>query len=220
MILRGKFIVATCGPKHDRKMMTIGLSNNAKRIGVMVSGGADSAILLYILAQEISLYHPHCEIRAFTVPRHDGAILYSPGIVEHVNRELGVSIPPPIVVGNPDLVHYEQVRSGYSAALKEHGVELLYLGDQQPPPPPFMMRGLYPERLQSTALNRLRAPFQPLHKTHTIDLFFLFGQLELLKRTHSCTNYPLGICGSCFQCDERHWAFEQLGYVDPANFSQ
>ena len=42
------------------------------RYGIMLSGGLDSAVLLYLILDE----SPTINIQPFTIPKHDGALLY------------------------------------------------------------------------------------------------------------------------------------------------
>jgi hypothetical protein len=199
-----------CG--SEKKEIDLTIPPNKEKIGVMLSGGADSAILLFLLAKFFS----HKKLIPLTVPRYDGAYLYAPSIVEHINQTLHLDISKPLKLGDPDLPHYEQAQSGIDIAFKYNIVDYVFWGTQSTPPPDLVqLSGLYPNRRINKDLERVSTPFFDLYKSHTLELYFQFDQIELLKLTHSCTEKQIGRCNQCFQCDERSWAFKCLGKEDP-----
>jgi hypothetical protein len=204
-----------CGPKNDIRRFNIYIPDWPKKVGITVSGGADSAILLYIVAL-LNKQRPNpAELIPFTVPRTDGAYLYSPDIVEYVNQRLNLKLPVPLSVGDPTVHHSKQVETGTMAMLDNGIVDYIFYGSQQTPPEEFPMPGLYPERPSHNKYKRAQVPFVDLYKTHTLDLYYQFGQEKLLELSHSCTEMQIGRCGQCFQCAEREWAFRILGKKDP-----
>ena len=51
--------------------------------GILLSGGIDSAILLYLLIKE----NPNIQIQPFTIAKADGAYLYADPIIDHFNKK-------------------------------------------------------------------------------------------------------------------------------------
>jgi len=94
-------MLITCGPANDRRTFNIYIPEWPTKIAVTVSGGMDSAILLYLVAKLNKERSQPKELIPFTVPRTDGAYRYSPDIVKYVNRVLGLNLPAPIPVGDP-----------------------------------------------------------------------------------------------------------------------
>jgi hypothetical protein len=99
-------------------LVNVFIPREASKIAVLVSGGSDSAVLLYMLALDAKRWG--VEILPFTVPRPDGAINYSPGIVECVSRLSGVELPSPVSIGNPDNHHSQQTRSGHTEIVEKY----------------------------------------------------------------------------------------------------
>lgn len=199
-----------CG--SEKKEFELTIPPEKEKIGIMLSGGADSAILLFLLAK----FFPDTKYIPLTVPRTDGAYLYTPAIVEHINQILNLNIPKPIKLGDPNLPHYEQAQSGIDIAFKYNIVDYVFWGTQSTPPRDLVqLEGLYPNRRINKDLKRVSTPFFDLYKSDTLELYFQFDQIELLKLTHSCTEKQIGRCMNCYQCNERTWAFKCLGKNDP-----
>ena len=137
-------MIVLAGPKGSEEKIVIELPEQHKRIGVMLSGGADSAILLYILALERKMSGSEHELIPLTVPRPDGAWDYVKPIVDKVNEILGIALPAPIQVGDPTLHHSQQTQSGEREARDKHGIQHIFYGSQAHPPVP--MPGEYPAR--------------------------------------------------------------------------
>jgi hypothetical protein len=207
------------GPANDKREIDITLPENKKRIGVMLSGGADSAILLYLLALERKMSNSTQELVPLTVPRDDGAWDYVKPIVDKVNALLDINLPDPVQVGNPTLHHSEQTHSGERDGRTKYGVDHIFYGSQQHPPVP--MPGEYPARpdrieyLNNKGEVATTCPFAFIDKRHTLDLYDIFQVWPLIEITHSCTAMTKGRCGECYNCKERQWALDDLGFTDP-----
>jgi hypothetical protein len=201
------------GPDSDKRQIEIKFHENKQRIGVMLSGGADSAILLYLLALERKMEGSTQEIIPFTVARPDGAWNYVKPIVDKINQMLGTTIADPIQVGNPRLHHSQQGRSGELEARSKYNIDHFYYGSQQHPPVP--MPGDYPKRPEQVELPGTTIPFALIDKRHTLGLYEVFQAWPLIELTHSCTAQTEGRCGECYNCKEREWALGELGITDP-----
>lgn len=212
-------MIILAGPKDDKREIKIELPPQHRRIGVMVSGGADSAILLYVLATEWKLAKSEHELIPLCVPRTDGAWDYAGPIVARVNEMLGLNMPQPIMVGDPTVHHSEQTNTGEREARIKHGIEHIFYGSQRHPPVP--MPGEYPgrpDRIEYTnnkGIVTTTCPFALLDKRHTLDLYEIFDVWSLIEITHSCTALTKGRCGECYNCVERAWALADLGFTDP-----
>lgn len=184
-------------------------------VGVMLSGGLDSAVLLSLISKEISENKLPINVQVFTVPKFDGSINQVDSITSYISKRFDVKILPKIVVGDPTLYHRSQNESGIKEVLTTYkSIKQLFIGINRNPPPEFKLSGTYPDRVSSSDHPNIEIPFVNLYKTHIVDLIYQFSLEELLNITHTCTEQQKGRCGKCFQCSERQWAFEQLGKVD------
>jgi len=209
-------MIAYTGPENDKRKIEIKFPDGKKRIGVMLSGGADSAILLYLLALERKMECSDQELILFTVARADGAWNYVKPIVDKINTMLGIILPDPIQVGDPTLHHSKQGRSGEIEARAQHGIEHFFYGSQQHPPKEMIeLPGIYPNRPDSVELPGTTIPFALVDKRHTLGLYEVFQVWSLIELTHSCTAQTVGRCMECYNCKEREWALDELGISDP-----
>lgn len=199
--------------QHD---IIIELPADRLKVGVMVSGGADSAILLYALCLERQQTGSTHTITPFTVARSDGAMHYAAAVVDYVRTTLDCELVDPVKVGYPQLHHSQQGRSGYYDAIAR-GMDLCYFGSQRTPPGEFPMPGVYPARPDKIEYATCVCPFALCDKRNTIELYALLDQMKLLAITHSCTQQKDGRCGVCFNCAERAWAIAGAGFVDSGN---
>lgn len=179
-----------------------------KKIGIFLSGGMDSAFLLYYLRQKFSN-----SIYPITVPKYDGAVNYIKGIITWVENTTGKVIESPIILGNPDLNHSHILGDAIRRCLGHKLCDVYFIGDN-----------VYPVDVLPNGPNRVKYshqqiiyPLFDLYKTDILKLYIEHDILELLQFTHSCTEFSVGRCKQCWQCKERHWAFEQLCISDPSN---
>ena len=77
------------------------------------------------------------------------------------------------------------------------------------------MPGDYPSRPSAVNLPHTTCPFALVDKRHTLHLYDKLEAWDLIKLTHSCTHRTEGRCGECYNCTERSWALEELGFTDP-----
>lgn len=172
-------------------------------IGVLLSGGMDSALLLYLLAK----YTPN-SISCFTVKKHDGADMYVDGIVNWINQKLNKTIPFSLRVGNPNL-HHEQIIVNALYLIKNE-CDIFYLAGNSYP------EDILPGGPRRTRVvgNTIKQPFFDCYKTDIVRAYIDYDIMDLLPYTHTCTEQSIGRCHMCWQCRERNWAFEELNIID------
>jgi hypothetical protein len=187
------------------------------RVGVLVSGGADSAILLYLLAK-LNLENGNpCRLIPFTVPKTDGAIVFARKIVGYINQLLNCDLPQTTVVGDIKLHHSQQVLSGSNEAFDNYGIDIVVYGSQKTPPTTEMYvdgNWDYPVRPDKIYYPNAYCPFAFVDKRNTIDLYRIFNRMDLLSITHSCTENATSRCGKCLFCQERAWALKENNLID------
>ena len=206
-----------CGPEDKKLEISIDLPDGqGKNILFGSSGGADSAILLYILAKMNRDQNTNHNIIPFTVPRPDGGANYSPAIIEWINNKLGTNIPAPFIYGDGEVHHSKVVKVAIAALMKTGKYDKLYISENKIPDE-YIGDNMTPVRAPANNYPDIIMPFWHLTKAYTIDLYFIEGIPELLELSHSCTEKTVGRCGVCFQCIERKWAFTKLNKTDPGN---
>ena len=202
----------TCGPQDDQRTISITLPKQKSKIGVLVSGGIDSAILYYLLLLENKLRGNIHEILPISIMRKEGSRYCSSIVVGHVNAHFKIPFQEPQIVGDNTLPEEEQVKSAVDQALTS-GFNLIYAGVIEQLPQHMINWQPIPSR----ETPKFKTPFQSVNKSHIIDMIVKLKQETLFYLTHSCSSesYQVGRCYGCNGCNERAWGFKQLGLTDP-----
>jgi len=197
------------GPETDKRYLKINLPTRPKKLGVMVSGGLDSAILYYIIQKlniDHNLNHTICPI---VILREEGSKTHADPVIEYVNESLNLpsqiiekldfeqKIPPHLEVKVAASImktrkKFDHIFIGLIITRPEHAIDIDVTG---PVDNEFVL-----------------FPFALLEKCHIIDLIHQLNVQELFNITISCDkgNY----CGKCNGCRERAWGFEIMNIVD------
>lgn len=191
------------------------LQNN-KTYGIMLSGGLDSAILLYLLLKE----NKDVSMQPFSIPKNDSSHLFVPNILKYFENCFDISISNTILVGDPTAHHSQQSTTAVKQILSQYAeIDFIYFATNQNPSHSFdysqFKSGEFPNRVQESDHPKILMPFIKMYKDEILKIVFDNRQEELLKLTHTCTEQKTGRCGQCFQCKERAWAFGQLDQTDP-----
>ena len=177
--------------------------------GILLSGGLDSAVLLYLLIKS----NPNINLQPFTIDKTDGAALYADPIIDHINCKFGTTIPHTILVGDPTVHHRQQSTTAVREILTKHDIDYLFIGINQNPPDLSLLPGA-PDRDTKSPHPKIIFPFVDMYKDQILSLLYEHNQEDLIDLTHSCTEQQIGRCNSCWQCTERAWAFKQFDKQD------
>lgn len=183
--------------------------NEYNSYGILLSGGIDSAVLLYLLFQS----NPAIRIQPFTIPKRDGAPIYAAMVVNHFNSKFDLKIPQPILVGNPEVHHTKQSTSAIVEIFHRHDADYLYMAVTANPKELNDLTGA-PKRYLKSPNRRLIYPFGNMVKDEVLKIMFEEGQDDIINVTHSCTEQQVGRCNNCWQCAERAWAFNKINRTD------
>jgi 7-cyano-7-deazaguanine synthase in queuosine biosynthesis len=199
-----------CGPVWDPYQFSIRIDN--RPVGIMLSGGIDSATLLLLLSTLV----PSKDIIIFTVPRQDDAYRHARHLVNSINNYYNTEFKQPCMVGNGYGYHGTQVLSGIAEVLAMYQDIQLFLAENQPPEPSELVKGLaYPIRAGGpNHMQNVSMPFWSAKKYHIISMAIENSWQKLFDFTHSCCVWPAGRCKVCFNCVERKWAFSKLNLTD------
>jgi hypothetical protein len=186
------------------------------KYGIMLSGGLDSAVLLYLILKE----NKNINMQPFSIPKNDGSYLYVNKILKYFETIFQIDIPDTILVGDSNAHHTQQSKTAVIEILKKYPtIDFIYFATNQNPVNDFdyslYPTGSYPNRVKGSEHPKILMPFIEKYKDEILKTVFDNDQEELLLLTHSCTEQKTGRCGQCFQCNERAWAFRQLDKTDP-----
>jgi 7-cyano-7-deazaguanine synthase in queuosine biosynthesis len=191
-------------------------------IGVSVSGGADSAILLYLLMK-----HATTPIHVITCSNQAKANLNPRHAFNVIERCIELT-------SNRNIKQHTyfvetQTRDNLIAGMMElidnKTVDIMYTGFTANPPLEVTEKFILPLPVDTGSRRdpktvrpvyswpTVYTPFTNLSKQQICDLYKSEGVLEsLFPITRSCENptYKTGHCGECWWCEERKWGFGYL----------
>ena len=195
-----------CGPTYDRRFCNLQLSFFRRRIGILVSGGLDSALLYYLIQ---SIVDDRYTVTPFTISREDGSDVYAQPVIDYVNDVLHKPKQTTTILHIDEINNELQVSAGIRE-ISKYDVNITYIGLIETLP--IHCIGV-PGPYKPTNSERFNFPLKDLNKSHVVDLVYQFNQQEIFNVTHSCV-YKRNRCGGCNRCNERQWAFDQLGLKD------
>lgn len=190
-----------------------------RRIGMFVSGGFDSALLLYLVNEINNLTFKKEKNRsvltAYTVPKYDGSYDHSPNIVRWVNPNIEIK-----TVGDRDLPHNKQVGSGVKEVMASGEQDQIYIAHTIVHDWMDFPGGLKVVRQENKHPEFIFMPYmdKQLDKSDTVrlasNLLSVDQFKEICEITHSCTQTTGKRCGICWHCQERAWGFEKANLTD------
>jgi 7-cyano-7-deazaguanine synthase in queuosine biosynthesis len=173
-----------------------------KTIGIFVSGGFDSALLLYLCCK----LSKDNEFLIFVIDRPNKSLHFNNIVLEWINKKFNICLSA-IEVGDKTTHHSVQVKLAIMDAIK-YPADVLLLGDTANPKelPPGPNRG------KSTS-SKVLQPFYEVTKDQLVKLALEFNVGELLEITGTCGSGKIPECGICWPCQEKKWALSQNGIV-------
>jgi len=191
------------------------IPNDISKIGVMVSGGLDSSLLLYLITKENKDKGFPVEVVTLTVHRPDNAKDHAKRIISLVERLNNITLQN-IEVGDPNTSPDLQVISGIKDSIMNKDIPLVFIATTAIPEHLKDARDV-PQRDTKEYL-RLSQPWGHETKDSIVE-YVVRNKLEvLIKHSHSCTGLQLGQCGRCYNCLERKWALDCNSILDSTEY--
>jgi hypothetical protein len=192
--------------------MKIDIPDDCTKIHILLSGGMDSAVLLYLLAKENTSSGRNLPIKCYTMSPNRSLIVTKRvlkwfsgrGIITEHQRlgKRGYTIK--FAVDTILSLEKGYVYTGCNKVLIDEFVPSVYIeGDT--PPVRGDVHGEYHIR-----------PFIEMDKTQIMDIYIKENIVDLLELTNSCGALINGKvqCGGCYFCMERSWAAKKLNLND------
>jgi asparagine synthetase B (glutamine-hydrolysing) len=104
--------------------------NIDKKYGIMLSGGLDSAVLMYLILKE----NKNINIQPFSIPKHDGSHLFVSKILEYFEVLFDINIPSTTLVGDSGVHHTDQSTIAVKEIFKTYpAIDFLFFATNQNP---------------------------------------------------------------------------------------
>lgn len=180
-------------------------------IGLLLSGGLDSAGLGYLLVHGRNLLGTNNSFEYIILPSTDGALTHAMNVADWLDSKAKVQAKRH-VMGKPELHHTQRVGSALKEAMRQLTHIDLFLNaanktpDEDVPGGPLRFNSINP---------KVYLPFFTYTKDELVRLYIKHDLDALFKITHTCTETTNTRCRICWQCKERAWAFNKCGYTDP-----
>jgi len=195
------------GPAWDKRVIDLAIPDSPE-IGVFVSGGVDSAVLLRLLMSSTT----KTLFRCFTINnKKDNAVHHA------VNSILGASAATLL---NGNAIDHQVVEPNVpfqadnlilDVAVQNRPLHIYTATNHIPPGEWFNLPGVAPWRpWKNTMSKMISTPFLFLYKYHILSIIEEKGWQDIYEHSHTCTELQEGHCGECWQCNELQWAKEQL----------
>lgn len=188
----------------------------SKPYKVFVSGGFDSALLLYILCEQARDCQQE-KVHAVVVDRGFASVDFARSVCRWAETAIGISVDLEVLSIPADLPHGQQINE---PARLLHARGLITISADTQNPPEVKLPGVAPNRIPpNSRYDNWLFPFAGVDKSHTVSLAKRLGILDAIAEiTHTCTETNGVRCGCCWQCSERAWAFDLLQLEDTGQY--
>jgi len=194
------------------------------RVGIRISGGADSAIVAYMLALYKRDYRPNLTLHPITCVNNQKPYqeIFAKRVIEKITELTGVTFEEHIVEDvNGERYTLDQKRVTdriYANRL----IDIHYMGETMNPPigteesENWQFNGGGRDKTRDALGDThtpvvIYRPIRNLNKKGVKELYDHFGVVDsLFPLTRSCEIHTLDFsehCGKCWFCLERHWGF-------------
>lgn len=188
-----------------------------KTIGVLVSGGFDSAVLWYAVKKICLERNQQCN--PYTIPKLDGAEYHAKNVLQTTCNLLGIPEIETTMVGQFSEDPGEYTRSGVADVIRLGHEDFAltavtaYFNDLIWHPAPEERKR--PNDYQKKFMEQ---PFYYHTKDETVSFAKDLSILDaIMPVTHSCTQQSMSRCNQCYWCQERKMAFAKLELEDTGN---
>ena len=203
--------------------------NTVKRIGIKISGGADSAGVSYMIFRTIHEQHLDTEVVVITTDHSDKPYqkIYSKKVIAWLQKKFPSVKVIAHITNNTDGMDYSDAQDiVLDKAYNEYKIERHYNGITQNPPRDISEQfedesigefddtrfGKFDQHNGDTVHPGYR-PFINTDKQGVASIYKQYYLTKLFNETRSCEEVTKDFskhCGKCWYCKEREWGFGKI----------
>lgn len=216
---------------HSKHNLDIQIPTNVKTVGLKISGGADSAIVGYILSKYIDTERPDLKVVPITVNQEGKAfqVQFAKKIIDFYRNIFGdIYLPHETAFSPmPENKNYIKTQEILTHSLYEKNIiQFHFAGITLNPPDNAIPKNIYengwidpPDRKRTKIKKNIYVdnrclPLRNFDKRDVAELYNYFGVTDtLFPLTRSCEKYTDNFdehCDNCWFCAERKWGFNKL----------
>lgn len=191
------------------------------KVGIFVSGGFDSAILLYILMKELK-NKKNSFVNIYTRIPVNEKKFYNKRYIDKITNFCIEKTNNTNVKNILFYVEKQEKTNLFTVALndlKNNEIDIIYTAVSANPPDnvKFSKDSLEYERRNPNIKRKyyyddksIYMPFTNINKKEIYNLYKIYDITQLINYTRSCESkfIKIGECGDCWWCKERKWALE------------
>ena len=189
------------------------ISESNSKIGILVSGGIDSGLALFLLLKTITDNRLDREIHACTVTKTPDAVENAIKIISLISNKFSIPVKHHVVDSHFDSSEHTR-HTAAGAIFLLNFVDIVISATNAIVSERILDDRDNPHRVSKTD-PRVARPFLEYTKDVTISLAIKYELIDLLANSHSCIKQSYSRCGSCYWCKEREWGFRKNNYQDP-----
>lgn len=205
--------------------VVIGVPDQAKNVGIRISGGADSAMLAYMMAVYKRDYRPDIKLFPMTVvhPKKPYQAIFSQSVLDKIYDLTGIQFEKLDAFYPEYTEHFDFVKEQSTARetwLVQKKIDHYFIGETMNPPieveKEFIFTGGGRDQSRDGPIldrpNMLKVRvFRNIDKKGVAELYAKFDVLDsLFPITRSCEKHTTDFkshCDVCWFCKERFWGF-------------
>jgi 7-cyano-7-deazaguanine synthase in queuosine biosynthesis len=191
--------------------MIITIPDDCEKINVLITGGVDSTLVLYLLLREVSEKKVHIPVHTYNfLCTHQSLQRASRNSVSNILHWLDAEFSIPIT--HKDVNRKRWIRNMAEDVLITEG-GYVYSGcnlvvTNQFTPTIWIENDTPPVRGDAFSEKHLR-PLINIDKIDILKLYKKYNIMNLFELTHSC-GVSTTPCGGCYFCMERQWALDNI----------
>lgn len=175
-------------------------------IGLYLSGGVESSLLLYLLSTQY--FHRNIKVCILTKPNRINLTAVN-NVLRWVETNTSKKVIREDIYPDPKWNPAKVIVSWGNHLLHTKTIDMLITGGNDYP---INILDNMPVR-QYMEGKHVYHPFRGMLKTEIIQIYKKLNIVELLRMTHSCFDDMNTHCMKCVNCREREWALKEMNIV-------